>query len=272
MTSWIPKGTIGTKINFHFKPFSPRINELIIYNGYIKNYDLWQANSRVKKLRLYVDQLPMAILELDDVTNMQSFSIDAVQSQDSLKDLIVTLEIIEIYNGTKYDDVAISEVNFDGLDVHCFAAGTKITMNGVEKKNIELIVKGDLIKTYNPSKGKYKIAKVKNLIVSRHNEISTLWFGENSLELTSDHPVWTNNQYWASLNPEKSNEAYQNNNPVRKLNEGDSLYLVDQNKLVELNRIEVSSKPVLTYTLELESQNNFIANGILVKTEVVTEL
>lgn len=120
-TAWIPDindGPIGQKINFYFEPFAPRINEIIIWNGYIKNVDLWYANSRVAKLKLSVNGVPVAILELKDVNNTQSFKIDPVQSRDSSKDLILTLEILEVYKGTKYNDVVISEINFDGLDVH----------------------------------------------------------------------------------------------------------------------------------------------------------
>lgn len=147
-TAWVPEnsnGSIGKKINFHFKPFAPRINEIIIWNGYIKNSDLWEANSRVAKFKMIVNGKPTAILELKDVNKTQSFKISPIQSTDSTKDLILTLEILEVYKGTKYDDVAVSEINFDGLDVHCFVAGTQITMADNSTKNIEQIAKGDFI-------------------------------------------------------------------------------------------------------------------------------
>ena len=35
------------------------------------------------------------------------------------------------------DDVAISEINFDGPDVHCFVKGTQITMADGTTKPIE---------------------------------------------------------------------------------------------------------------------------------------
>ena len=34
------------------------------------------------------------------------------------KDLVLTFEILEIYKGDKYTEVAVSAINFDGLDVH----------------------------------------------------------------------------------------------------------------------------------------------------------
>ncbi|RZL13848.1 MAG: hypothetical protein EOO89_16905 [Pedobacter sp.] len=58
LTSWVPqssKGGIGEKISFHFAPLSPRVNEIIIYNGYLKTFDLFKANARAKTLKLYID-------------------------------------------------------------------------------------------------------------------------------------------------------------------------------------------------------------------------
>jgi hypothetical protein len=121
LTAWVPdttNGVIGKKINFHFKPLSPRVNEILIYNGYIKNYELFKANSRVKKLKLYFNGIYYATLELADTTAQQSFKIIPTQSKDKRKDLIMTFEIVEIYKGDKYLDVALSEINFSGLDTH----------------------------------------------------------------------------------------------------------------------------------------------------------
>lgn len=121
LTAWVPDsagGAIGKKIYFHFEPLSPRVNEIMIYNGYIKNYDLFKANSRVKKFRLYINNKPYAILELGDTTAQQSFSIPATRSTVKGKDLILTFEIMEVYKGDKYTDVAVSEINFSGVDVH----------------------------------------------------------------------------------------------------------------------------------------------------------
>ncbi|MET0391596.1 MAG: hypothetical protein ABW019_00590 [Chitinophagaceae bacterium] len=120
-TAWAPDtthGVIGKKISFHFKFRSPRVNQVLIYNGYIKNADLFKANARVKKFRLYINDVYYATLELEDVTAQQSFMIDPVRSENKEKDLVLTFEIEEIYPGSKYRDVVVSEINFSGLDVH----------------------------------------------------------------------------------------------------------------------------------------------------------
>lgn len=120
-TAWVPDtthGGIGKKISFHFKPLSPSVTEIIIYNGYIKNYDLFKSNSRVKKFKLYINNALYAILDVGDTTASKTFKIGPHQSRDKKKDLILTLEILEIYKGTKSNDVAVSEINFNGIDVH----------------------------------------------------------------------------------------------------------------------------------------------------------
>lgn len=119
-TGWVPesKNGIGESISFYFKAKSPRINAIIIYNGYIKTNELWKNNSRAKKIKLKIDNKTIAILELDDTSASQRFEIEPVRSSIEGKDLVMTLEIMESYEGEKYTDLVISEINFDGIDVH----------------------------------------------------------------------------------------------------------------------------------------------------------
>ncbi|OON66947.1 hypothetical protein B0919_20405 [Hymenobacter sp. CRA2] len=121
LTAWVPNtaaGVIGQRISFYFKPLSPRVNQITIYNGYLKNQELYQANARVRKFKLYLNGTYYATLELADTSAAQTFSIAPVRSTVKGKDLVLTLEIQEVYKGDKYPDVAVSEINFSGLDVH----------------------------------------------------------------------------------------------------------------------------------------------------------
>jgi hypothetical protein len=269
-TAWVPdnsNGSIGRKINFHFKPFAPRVNEIIIWNGYIKNSELWKANSRVAKFKMIVNGKPTAILELKDVNNTQSFKINPIQSTNSAKDLILTLEILEVYKGTKYDDVAVSEINFDGLDVHCFAAGTQITMADNSTKRIEQITKYDWVMTFDNSTNKLIKTQVSELIQARHSNLLKLKFSDREIITTDDHPFWTADKNWASLNPTKSNNNYDQDADVKQLVVGDKIFVATENKFIELIDIEKIADEQMTFTLELTTGNNFIANGLLVKTE-----
>jgi hypothetical protein len=269
-SAWVPdnsNGSIGKKINFHFKPFAPRVKEILIWNGYIKNTDLWKANSRVAKFKMFVNGKPTAILELKDVNNKQSFKINPIQSTDSTKDLILTLEIVEVYKGTKYDNVAVSEINFDGLDVHCFAAGTKIAMSDNSTKNIEQIVKNDWVLTFDNATNKLTNTQVSGLIKARHSNLIKLKFSDREIITTDDHPFWTADKIWASLNPNKSNNNYEHTSEVIQLKICDRIFVPTENRFIDIIFIERVEEEQLTYTIELITGDSFIANGLLVKTE-----
>jgi hypothetical protein len=126
-TAWVEgvKGNgIGEYLVYHFEAASPRVTEIIVVNGYVKSEKTWLENSRVKKLKLYYNNKPVAILNLEDNRYEQSFQFkkpfgngnrDDFSQQ---KDWTLKFEILEVYPGDKYDDTAITEIYFDGIDVH----------------------------------------------------------------------------------------------------------------------------------------------------------
>jgi hypothetical protein len=128
-TAWV-EGVEGTGIgeSFEFK-IQYRENEqfgspyhfygiIEIFNGYCKSEKLWTENSRVKKLKVFLNAQPICLIELIDTWQYQSVDIRQffkepnwfpnapyeIKNNDVLK-----FEILEIYQGTKYLDTAISE-------------------------------------------------------------------------------------------------------------------------------------------------------------------
>src|SRR5690606_26651769 len=78
-SAWIegvPGYGIGENIVYHVPPQHPRITEIIVVNGYVKSLTSWKDNSRVKKLKMYVDNNPFAILNLADSRQEQHFKFD----------------------------------------------------------------------------------------------------------------------------------------------------------------------------------------------------
>lgn len=75
---------------------------------------------------MYIDNKPIAILKLQDVKNEQSFTVDPIGYSDrtDYEQLLkkpwftIKFEILEVYPGSKYQDSAITEIYFDGIDVH----------------------------------------------------------------------------------------------------------------------------------------------------------
>lgn len=122
----VPGYGIGEYLVYHFVPESPRINKIIVVNGYVKSKSAYNNNSRVKKLKVYINDKPYAILNLKDVIAEQSFEVEPIGNNDrkdwnklkTQSEWTLKFEILEVYKGLKYDDVVISEIYFDGLDVH----------------------------------------------------------------------------------------------------------------------------------------------------------
>jgi len=116
----------GEYLLYHFAAQSPRITEIIVVNGYAKNKAAWKNNSRVKRIKLHIDDKPYAFLNLVDECSEQIFKVDTLGNDRNniTNELIDTenwtlkFEIIDVYQGDKYNDAAITEIYFNGIDVH----------------------------------------------------------------------------------------------------------------------------------------------------------
>jgi hypothetical protein len=77
---------------------------------------LYKANSRVKKLKLTIDDKTEYILELEDTMMPQIFDVNYKTSHaEKLYPIKAEFEILEVYKGEKYEDTAINTlcVGFD---------------------------------------------------------------------------------------------------------------------------------------------------------------
>ena len=93
------------------------VTTIILANGYKKTRRLWELNSRVKKIRMFVDEKSYAVLELLDSFEIQTISIGEIMLPK--KGIMrFKFEIADVYPGKKYKDTAITELVFDGVGVH----------------------------------------------------------------------------------------------------------------------------------------------------------
>lgn len=120
-TAWVegkPDEGIGEYLEYYFYNKSPRITQIIISNGYVKSDAAWKNNNRVKKLRLNINGKVFGILNLEDSKNDQIFDLGTFGHNKNGTDLILKFEIAEVYKGDKFNDTAITEIYFNGIDVH----------------------------------------------------------------------------------------------------------------------------------------------------------
>jgi hypothetical protein len=120
-TAWVEGKSnegIGEYLEYSFKNESPRVTKIIVSNGYMKSETAWKNNNRVKKLKLYINGKLLGLLNLEDSRTDQVFNIGTFGHNINKTDLVMKFEILEVYRGDKYDDTAITEIYFDGVDVH----------------------------------------------------------------------------------------------------------------------------------------------------------
>ncbi|MDO5666166.1 MAG: hypothetical protein Q4G63_13060 [Bacteroidia bacterium] len=121
--------------------------------------------------------------------------------------------------------------------------------------------------TFDNTTNKLVKTQVSELIQARHSNLVKLKFSDREIITTDDHPFWTEGENWASLNPTKSNNNYDQDTEVKQLVVGDKIFVASENKFIDVIDIEEIEDEQMTFTLELTLRNNFIANGLLVKTE-----
>lgn len=121
-TAWVEGVSgpgIGQTLTYEFPGSCPRITTINILNGYVKSDKAWSQNNRVAQLMLYYRDQPLAILDLEDTRDMQQFQVDTLGYNDpDAPKWQLRFEILKVYPGTTYDDTAITELWFDGIDVH----------------------------------------------------------------------------------------------------------------------------------------------------------
>ncbi|WP_136513917.1 NADase-type glycan-binding domain-containing protein [Geomonas edaphica] len=126
-TAWIPRKNdfgVGESLTYQFNFDKEKnykgtlgVTTILMANGYKKSRAVWEANSRVKKMRMYVNGMPYRDIKLLDSYEVQTVDIGEIMFPPR-KTTILKFEILEVYPGKKYRETAISELVFEGVGVH----------------------------------------------------------------------------------------------------------------------------------------------------------
>ncbi len=115
----VPGPGIGESLTYLFANDSPRLHTVNISNGLVTSEPAWRANNRVKRLRMDENGATVALLELADSMADQTFKLPRLLGKRNDGDpMRITFTILDVYPGELYDDTVISEIWFDGTDVH----------------------------------------------------------------------------------------------------------------------------------------------------------
>lgn len=154
-------------------------------------------------------------------------------------------------------------------DGNCFVAGTQITMGDGSKKNIEDITVGSVVLTYNLSTSEFQPSRVISTFTPVHSDIVEFTFSNGSVTRhTYDHPYYVVGKGWSSYTPDLTVSRYSRANPdlvsVSAVAVGD-VFITEHGSSTELVEVTaVESAPITTYNINVDTNSNYFADGILV--------
>lgn len=254
-TAWVEgKSDYGIGEYFEVDYLSASVNTLI-YNGYQRSYTSWKNNSRVKKFKIYGDKNPICYLVLSDKMGGQSFKIPENNYE------IFRFEIVSVYEGDKWKDVAISEIHQRGC---CFNSNTKI-LNLESHRSIHQIQTGNEIYSLDLKTDEMKISKVTQSAKQTHHTLLKASTEDHTVELTPSHPLHIKDHGLVSLHALK--KAYKFADYQELIGEIEILVWDNEKQKSEyqkLVQIEKINGEFETYTiLQLEKGKTYIANGFV---------
>jgi hypothetical protein len=261
MTSWV-EGKTDYGIGEFIEMKGVDIN--IIYNGYQSTPTNWRNNSRVKKFKVYVNNKPICFLVLTDEMGGQHFDLPVSKDYDFENPSIFKFEIVEVYKGDKWADVAISELD---LRLCCFSVNTVINASTTQLKYIDVDT-NTLLSTIDLTSNELGTAEVLNVTSQIHSKLFKISTNTKSIEITSNHPLYVKNHGFVSLARLQSIMKAENYSDL--INEIDILTWNSEKSITEYERlidIEIIEGRLETFTImKISSGTNYIANGFITKT------
>jgi hypothetical protein len=220
----------------------------------------------------------------DFYVTMDIYNPPAPEEEDTGGDTFVDIAAA----ATAYSDddkpvttTGAGEIPGTGADgSECFVAGTKISVfikDKIQYKNIEDVVAGDLVLTYNLSINRTEIKPVINTVSPLHSDIIEFTFNNGtSTRHTYDHPYFVVNKGWSSYAPEKTRDRYGKVSPdlleTLAIEIGD-FCINEDNSISELTGMKVINYdvPIITYNIHVADNTNYFADGILVHNKVTAK-
>lgn len=146
----------------------------------------------------------------------------------------------------------------------CFPAGTKVSMADGTNKNIEEVVIGEMVVSYDEKTGENKDAKVLALHAPKAEGYYEI--NKDLLKVTDNHPIYVTKAdggvTWAAIDAAKA--LIEHKVEAVTLEIGDQLHLVD-GTLVAVESFELVAGEVQVYNLSnIDNHHTFYADGVLV--------
>lgn len=255
-TAWV-EGKTDYGIGEYFEVNLPHGSyNIAIFNGYQKSYDSWRNNSRVKKFKIYGDNKLICFVVLQDLMGHQNFDLPTDNVYKRYK-----FEIVEVYPGLKWKDVAISEITSMGC---CFSINTKI-LAGTQFISTEKLTNASTIRSIDFNTNSLVDTKLMHSVKTTHHTLLKVQTDSKMIELTPYHPLYIKNYGVTSLLKLRQSEAYCSYEEM--IDEVEVLMWNDDKKETEfkkIKQIELIKGNFETFSIQkLSSGMNYIVNGFV---------
>jgi len=126
-TAWAPAANrrdgVGAYLEFSLRlnpqtEPDPSLRGMVIFNGYRKSRALWEANNRVKQLRVTMNGKPYGVITLADAYTNQRVDLGIIPLLPHSQINTIRFTILSVYRGTKFHDTPISEIQFEGNGIY----------------------------------------------------------------------------------------------------------------------------------------------------------
>lgn len=260
MTAWV-EGNADYGIGEFFEIKSMGVNA--IYNGYQSSPKSWIENSRVKKFKVYKNNRFLCILQLTDEMGRQTFELPGHNNLESESEHVFKFEILEVYPGSKWKDVAISEINL-GL---CCVSGSTLVKTSNNYLSVDQLAKDSLVLSIDLESGKSSKSRVLSLSKQRHLSMFRVICETSELELTGQHPLFIRNFGFCSISRfMQLNGILRPEDLIGKIEFAIWDDTLSGIKFEKLKHIELCNGVFETFTIsKLMQGDNFISNGFISK-------
>jgi hypothetical protein len=250
--------------------FELKVDNDSLFSGLEKAFLVFDSGSNTTSFKQIMNMNP----EVDYLYDIDGNLIDIdelnfyVSTDNNLTYIELDVEDTDTYiiNGSTAINSVVSH------NAPCFVAGTQILLENGLTKNIEDVIVGDYVASFDLKNNEPKVSKVLNTFSKTIDKIVEYEFSDGSnLRATLDHPIYVINKGWVNYSgePEEyNNVSTEGTKPVRKL-EVQKIEIGDVVKLhngdVELVKMNVIEESTIVYNLsEIETYHNYFANNVLV--------
>jgi len=165
-------------------------------------------------------------------------------------------------SNTDYEPASIT------YDVSCFVAGSKIKLSSGKNINIEDLVVGDIVLSYNVNTNIFEESSIENVTINYKDNLVIYNF-DNGIKITctDTHPIWVVGKGWSSYRQTDVNDS-EHIGLTKQISAGDECFYYSNNKFnkVKISKIiEKQNKMVRVWNVKnVTGNHNFIINNVLV--------